>query len=163
MKDRVSGKEIYNEKPSVGIFVVMVLIAVLVCGAVGYGVYRLAEVKQAEKEASASQDEIEEAEAQPEESVIIPVEYILPDSSSRFLGKGALVNLSQDQLKKARNEIYARHGRKFSDPELQEYFAGLSWYQGSIEPADFSEDLLNEFERANVKLIAEYETEMGYR
>ena len=38
----------------------------------------------------------------------------------------------------ARNEIYARHGRKFNDSELQAYFNSKSWYKGTVNPEDFS-------------------------
>ena len=53
----------------------------------------------------------------------------------------------------ARNEIYARHGRKFKDPELQAFFNNREWYHGTIEPNDFSDNLLNEVERHNVQIL----------
>lgn len=51
-------------------------------------------------------------------------EYILPESASRLLTEADLENLTQEDLRIARNEIYARHGRKFLDEGLQEYFNG---------------------------------------
>ena len=58
----------------------------------------------------------------------------------------------------ARNEIYARHGRKFNDSELQEYFNGKSWYNGTIAPENFNADaILSDIEQANLKLIHKYE------
>ncbi|MFR9148557.1 MAG: YARHG domain-containing protein [Hungatella sp.] len=33
-----------------------------------------------------------------------------------------------EALRFAKNEIYARHGRRFHDSELQGYFDQLSWY-----------------------------------
>ena len=80
------------------------------------------------------------------------------------VGKEAdLENLTQEDLRIARNEIYARHGRKFLDEGLQEYFNGKSWYNGTIEPDDFKEDMLSEIERTNEDTIVNYETKMGYR
>ena len=90
-------------------------------------------------------------------------EYILPESASRLLTEADLENLTQEDLRIARNEIYARHGRKFLDEGLQEYFDGKSWYNGTIEPDDFKEDMLSEIERTNEDTIVNYETKMGYR
>ena len=90
-------------------------------------------------------------------------DYILAESSSRYLEVADLEGLSAEQLRLARNEIYARHGRLFDDAQLQEYFNSREWYSGSISPADFSEDLLNDYERQNTYLIQDYEHEMGYR
>ncbi len=90
-------------------------------------------------------------------------EYILPESASRLLTEADLENLTQEDLRIARNEIYARHGRKFLDEGLQEYFNGKSWYNGTIEPDDFKEDMLSEIERTNEDTIVNYETKMGYR
>lgn len=90
-------------------------------------------------------------------------EYILPESASRLLTEADLANLTQEDLRIARNEIYARHGRKFLDEGLQEYFNGKSWYNGTIEPDDFKEDMLSEIERTNKDTIVNYETKMGYR
>lgn len=90
-------------------------------------------------------------------------EYILPESASRLLTEADLANLTQEDLRIARNEIYARHGRKFLDEGLQEYFNGKSWYKRTIEPDDFKEDMLSEIERTNEDTIVNYETKMGYR
>lgn len=90
-------------------------------------------------------------------------EYILPESASRLLTEADLENLTQEDLRIARYEIYARHGRKFLDEGLQEYFNGKSWYNGTIEPDDFKEDMLSEIERTNEDTIVNYETKMGYR
>lgn len=90
-------------------------------------------------------------------------EYILKDSSSRYLTKDDLQGFSADDCRIARNEIYARHGRKFDDEGLQSYFNSCSWYQGTIAPSDFDETMLSDIEIANKNLIVEYEKEKGYR
>lgn len=89
-------------------------------------------------------------------------EYILPDSDSRYLTEDDLAGLSAEQCRLARNEIYARHGRRFQDAGLQRYFDSCSWYSGTIDPADFSDSVFNEYERANSRLIVEYERAHGY-
>lgn len=83
--------------------------------------------------------------------------YIIPDSSSRILTIEDIYGLSENQLSLARNEIYARHGRIFSDPYLKNYFEAQSWYQGTIESENFSEDMLSEIEKANIRFIQSHE------
>lgn len=90
-------------------------------------------------------------------------EYLLPESDSRYLTADDLLGFSADQCRLARNEIYARHGRRFHDDVLQRYFDAHSWYQGSIEPEDFSDSVFNEYERFNTQFIWEYEAACGYR
>lgn len=89
-------------------------------------------------------------------------EYILPYSSEEYLSEYDVENLSGEECRIARNEIYARHGRRFNDEQLQAYFDACSWYEGTIDPEDFSDDMLNEVEKANLEMIAEYESRMGY-
>ena len=61
--------------------------------------------------------------------------------------------ISDDDLRIAFNEIYASHGRKFSDPELQAYFDGKSWYEGTVEPEKFDEGVFNEYETKNLAYL----------
>jgi hypothetical protein len=82
---------------------------------------------------------------------------VISDSSSRYLTASDVKNLSSYQLMIARNEIYARHGRKFNDKSLQEYFNGKSWYKGTIDPDDFSASVFNDYEIKNIELIQSYE------
>lgn len=84
-------------------------------------------------------------------------DFIFPDSSERYLEEGELEVLDPWELKIARNEIYARHGRMFNSVELVEYFGGKNWYVPSVTPENFTDDMLNEYERYNTRLIAGYE------
>lgn len=88
-------------------------------------------------------------------------EYIIKDSDSRVLTESDLSGLSAEQLRIARNEIYARHGRKFKDAALQEHFNSCSWYHGTIDPDSFSDNLLNSVEMQNKDIIANYEAKMA--
>ena len=84
--------------------------------------------------------------------------FIFPDSDSRYLSESELAGLSDWELRVARNELYARHGRKFKDTELQNYFNGCSWYNGTINPDDFNDEtMFNKYEMANRDLIRGYE------
>lgn len=89
--------------------------------------------------------------------------YILPYSSSMYLSSSDLSMLSQFELYLAYFEIYARHGRKFNDPAVNEYFSQYWWYKPSIEPNVFDETSLNEYEKANIETIYKFQKNMGYR
>ena len=90
-------------------------------------------------------------------------EYILPESDSRYYSMDELMGLSAEECRIARNELFARYGRRFQDETLQAYFDSLSWYNGTIDPEDFDESVFNEYEVANRDLIVQYEKEMGFR
>ena len=116
------------------------------------------EPQDAEPEATEPQDaEPEETEpeaTEPQETA--PAEAgqrIFPDSSERLLTQADVAGLSAWELQLARNEIYARHGRRFTNQELQAYFDGCSWYQGTIAPADFDEGVFNDVELANIAFL----------
>lgn len=109
-------------------------------------------------------ENIEDTEWQEEENNINEnAEFMLPESHVRYLTKSELAGLSAEQCRIARNEIYARHGRMFTDEGLRVYFESFDWYVPCISPNDFEESMLNEYEMANRDLIVEYETEQGYR
>ncbi len=55
----------------------------------------------------------------------------------------------------AKNEIYARHGYIFTNEDLYNYFMGCIWYSPTCESADFDDDVFNEFERANLEILAD--------
>lgn len=98
----------------------------------------------------------EEPEPEPEEPIEAePADtgYIFPDSSSRLLTEDDIEGLSAWELKVARNEIYARHGRRFNSQELQNYFDSRDWYQGTVAPGDFTDAMLSEIELANVRFL----------
>jgi pSer/pThr/pTyr-binding forkhead associated (FHA) protein len=80
--------------------------------------------------------------------------WLFPDSSSRYLSATDLSSLSSADLWRARNEIFARKGYKFSTPRgiafaqtLGNYYRGVDDVQGRV----FNN--MNQYERANVTLI----------
>lgn len=87
-------------------------------------------------------------------------EYILPYSDTESVTKADLEYLTKEQCRIARNEIYARHGRRFNDKKLQAYFDKQSWYFGSVEADEFDESVLNSVEKANAKFILKYENKL---
>lgn len=88
----------------------------------------------------------------------ISTDYVISDSSTRLVTTSELTNLTPWELKVARNEIYARHGREFVHQDLQCYFNTKSWY--ATDP-NFSESSLTQIENANVATIQGYEISTG--
>lgn len=89
-------------------------------------------------------------------------DYILTSSNTKLLTSADISGLSLKELNYAKNEIYARHGRKFDSKELREYFESKSWYEGKYSAADFDNNysarLLSDTERKNAEFLknAEY-------
>ena len=108
--------------------------------------------KQLMAAAQKSEDEAVNDTTQPD--------YIFPESNTGYLTGGALLEADSSVLRLARNEIYARHGRKFDAADLQEYFNSKSWYHAETSPADFKEDVLNEIEKKNLELIKTAESQL---
>ncbi|OON99000.1 MAG: hypothetical protein ATN35_02630 [Epulopiscium sp. Nele67-Bin004] len=105
--------------------------------------------------------EIEEVveEIEPEiEEVIAEAVYMVPESNSKYLTADDISHLSAAELRIARNEIFARHGRMFASADLQTYFTSQSWYNGTVSADSFSESVLNDMEKANVTFISNYES-----
>ena len=88
--------------------------------------------------------------------------YMISGSSSNYISEGTLQGLSAWQLKIARNEIFARHGRRFNDPDLQAYFDSQAWYNGTIPADSFDPGVLSGVEVENLNTIRNYEHRMGY-
>ena len=86
--------------------------------------------------------------------------YILEYSNSTELTRADIDYLSQYEVKLAVYEIFARHGKIFSDQALNEYFQAFNWYQPS---SDFDDSVLNEYEKHNLDLLVSYQRSMGYR
>lgn len=89
-------------------------------------------------------------------------DYVLEDADSGIFDAEYYTDFSDEMLKIARNEILARHGRKFNDPSLQAYFDNMYWYEPLYEPEEFDaqmESLLNQFELENLAIIQQVERE----
>ena len=97
-----------------------------------------------------------------EEAVYPDCEYVFPFSNEYEVMEVDCDGLTAEECRIAKNEIYARHGRMFDDPLLQNYFDSCSWYTPSIAPEDFTEDMLSETEKASIRGIEAYEGYMGY-
>ena len=126
------------------------------------------ETPQAQQEPQVTEDPVQtvtpqptQAPAQEEEQPAASGDYILPDSDTSYVTEEDLEGLSEWELRVARNEIYARHGRIFTSADLAEYFAGKSWYEPTVPAESFDESVLNSVERENLQTILQYEREHG--
>lgn len=87
-------------------------------------------------------------------------EYILPQSDTKELTREELLALSKEELRLARNEVFARHGMIFGDEELDNYFRSKSWYSPAFSVEEFYEKVeMSLVEERNVSLILEVENE----
>lgn len=68
-------------------------------------------------------------------------------------------SLDRLYVKVIRNEIFARHGKVFNDSNLQSIFIGRGWYKPN---PNYSDSMLNEYEKKNIKFILNYEKEKGW-
>ncbi|MCP3462682.1 YARHG domain-containing protein [Bradyrhizobium sp. CCGUVB23] len=80
-------------------------------------------------------------------------DFLFPESDTRLLADSDLRTLSKDELRLARNEIFARRGRYFNSPDLTARFSRFAWYV----PHTWNPEL-NAVEKANVALIEHYES-----
>ncbi|WP_414528141.1 protein kinase domain-containing protein [Nodularia chucula] len=102
-----------------------------------------------------------------EENITSPVipQTILPSPttnsyvwlSERPVTDTDLVDKDGFQLDIMRNSIYARHGRRFNTPGLQEYFNNQSWYSPIYSPKAFPLQLLSPLEKRNAEYINQYQ------
>jgi hypothetical protein len=81
-----------------------------------------------------------------------------PEISTRRLTHAELAGKSKRELRMMRNEIYARHGYRFSKYDLQTHFEKKSWYKPTTtNGANLYKNHFTQIERENVKLIKQYE------
>jgi hypothetical protein len=80
--------------------------------------------------------------------IYLPGQY--PEASERTLTASDLEHKSDWGKKVMMNEIYARHGLIFTEPDLKRHFNGESWYRGTKKNVDSK---LSSVERQNIALI----------
>ena len=93
-------------------------------------------------------------------------DYILDFTSQREVTDADLAGLSLAELRIARNEIFARHGRQFKDPLLNQWFYSKGWYLSlpyKYAPDYFDKNRpnpLSKLEAQNADYILAYEKEV---
>lgn len=89
------------------------------------------------------------------DSILLWKSYDTPLVNEDFTG------LSKEQLRIARNEIYAAHGRIFTSQDLIDYFNSKPWYQGTIPADQFNDSVLTQVQKDNIEMIQLYEDLAG--
>lgn len=101
-------------------------------------------------------EENTEVEQQEEES-----EYIFEKSNTEALTREEVQACTKEELRLARNEIYARHGVIFGVEDLDTYFRSKSWYQPKMPLSEFWDTVdMSMVEEENINLITEVEGSM---
>lgn len=120
------------------------------------------DIKKEDKE-EIKQEEVEEEEPiqeepKQEEAKVDGSEYIFPESDKKLLTRAEVEAHTKEELRLARNEIYARHGMIFGG-DLAEYFSSKSWYRGTVSGEEFNDKVeMSLIEEENIILIQEVES-----
>ncbi len=86
---------------------------------------------------------------------IVAYENKLHDQiSKKPITRALLAGLFVEDVRKMRDEIYARHGKVFKDPWTQKYFASFDWYKAN---PNYSDTSLTPVEKGNLAVIIAYE------
>ena len=96
-----------------------------------------------------------DAENPYQDSILLWKSYDTPLTNEDFMG------LSKEDLRIARNEIYAAYGRTFTSQDLIDYFNSKSWYQGTIPADQFDDSVLTQVQKDNIEMIQLYEDLAG--
>lgn len=119
------------------------------------------DVVDQDSEESQEDDVPEEGGQEEDNQTATDSEYILPNSDTVRLTRTDLQGLSKEELRLARNEIFARHGMIFGVEDLDTYFATKSWYKPTVAYDDFYDTVeMSMIEEANLVLISKVEEEM---
>lgn len=87
--------------------------------------------------------------------------YIFPDADTSYVSKSSVKKLSDEELQYAVNEVYARHGLKFTKKKNKERFEKKEWYVGTVDDQD--DISLNKYEKKNVDTMAAELKKRGLR
>lgn len=100
-------------------------------------------------------------DSEDDDTAIADDTYIFPNSNTEYLTKNDLKGMSKSEINLAKNELYARHGRKFKSKELQEYFESKGWYEPKYSPKQWDKKgdsfFFNKYEIKNRDLLKKYE------
>lgn len=83
-----------------------------------------------------------------------------PAFMTRRLTEADLSGKTHKELKRMRKEVYARHGMRFKNADLQSYFERHPWYQPRYTPDNFPHSLVTETQLSNIQFMRYYEKNM---
>ena len=88
------------------------------------------------------------------------LQYFIENCDLLYFTEADIQDFDLEMCLYARNAVFAKSGRKFQNQELQAYFERYSWYVPSVEPEDFTNDMLNRKQLANVELVQNLEQKL---
>ncbi|ABA21322.1 serine/threonine protein kinase [Trichormus variabilis ATCC 29413] len=97
-----------------------------------------------------------------------PIDVNINNNNYLWLSQQAVTDADLDgkdgyTLDIMRNTVFARHGRRFDNPGLQDYFNNQPWYNPIYSPKEFPLKLLTRLEQRNVDYIAAYQKRYNLR
>lgn len=75
--------------------------------------------------------------------------------STRYATYDDIQYMDRGQVRVLKNSIYARHGRRFKDADLRNYFNTQSWYRPTRNEVPAKE--FNKYENYNIQFLLKYE------
>lgn len=88
------------------------------------------------------------------ETIVAYEDKLHDQIGTKPITQALLQGLFIEDVRKMRDEIYARHGKVFKDQWTQKYFASFDWYKSD---PNFKEASLTSIERQNIAVIETYE------
>ncbi len=88
------------------------------------------------------------------ESIVAYENKLHNSISTKPITRALLQGLFVEDVRKMRDEIYARHGKVFKDQWTQKYFASFDWYKAN---PNYSDAQLSAVEKRNLVVIGGYE------
>lgn len=93
-------------------------------------------------------------------------DYIFPNLSDIDFNTNMLLYFSQTDLSIARNQLFAKHGRKFTVPLSHAVFSQKDWYTPTMNRVEFDKEIdtiLYDIEKTNLAMVLDIETNQYYR
>ena len=84
--------------------------------------------------------------------------------NTSYLSRDEVSEMSNSELNMALNEIYARRGRIFTNPDLNAYFRSQDWYTPKYTAEEFANNVVfNDYEENNINLLLNEQSDRGMR
>lgn len=109
--------------------------------------------------AMAVSDAIEKGVPRSIAEILVPAICPIYDLRDYRLKPDDVDDCSEWDLLVSRNSIYARYGRTFTYKPLRDYFSTFEWY---VPNPKYHDDMLNETEKHNIRVIQAQEKAKGY-
>ena len=81
-------------------------------------------------------------------------------ASERYISRSDISELGLDEIQYAINEIYAKHGLRFTKEPYASEFGALDWYDPDTDDTNVVAKRMNKYEDANLKVMGKYRDEL---